>query len=41
MNRRIGIGKIILYLILIGYAAVTLVPFFGRCRRHSNRWKKS
>ncbi|TKH43752.1 carbohydrate ABC transporter permease [Paenibacillus sp. FSL R10-2782] len=28
MNRRIGIGKIILYLILIGYAAVTLVPFF-------------
>ncbi|AET59215.1 binding-protein-dependent transport systems inner membrane component [Paenibacillus terrae HPL-003] len=28
MNLRIGIGKIILYLILIGYAAVTLVPFF-------------
>ncbi|MDQ0495792.1 carbohydrate ABC transporter permease [Paenibacillus brasilensis] len=27
MNRRIGIGKILLYLILIGYAAVTIVPF--------------
>ncbi|WP_025720691.1 carbohydrate ABC transporter permease [Paenibacillus sp. 1-18] len=27
MDRRIGIGEILLYLILIGYAAVTIVPF--------------